>query len=444
MILNLLQKTKSQLSFLDEHTLEVLKESFLSTLVKVFGMGISVILSVALGRLLGADGLGIINLSNRIINILLVVGLLGMRQTIIKEVSIASSKGNNKHVGDVMKTAYWLNGGVTLLLSVILILSAPFFTQTIFNEPRLTYPLIVFLLVLMPQVLSRVFSSALIGCKKIWQSNLLEQTLSVAITTFCLLFIWLMEWSINVKNVAIIYAIGRLSVTFIIGFYWRRLFPNKEEAQLIFAPLLKTSLPMFLITASAVVGTNADAIILGALTSAENVGLYTVAARIALLTSFFLQVTNTVLSPKIASLYDNNQLKELEEMVQRVTKGLTFIGIMMFLVFFFLGEHILNLWGNEFTEAYTILLIVAIGQLVNLGTGAVGVIMLMTGHERIQSKISLAYVALNIILNFGLIYLYGIIGAAIATTTTLIISNVIKVIFVKRLTGINPVFLRIG
>lgn len=442
MIKNLIKVFQSRFSFLDEHTIEVVKESFSSTVVKIMGMIISMTLSIVLGRLLGADGLGIINLANRIVNILLVVGLIGMRQTIIKEVAIARSKLDYKHVGNVMKTAYWLNGGATLILSFLLILLTPYLTQNLFGDPRLTYPLIVFFLVLTPQVLSRIFSSALIGYKKIWQSNLVEQTLSVAITGCCLLFFWILQWDINVNNVAVIYAIGRVSVTLIIGVYWKRLYVRKEKSKPIFVSLLKTSLPMFLITVSAIVGSNADAIILGSLASVEEVGLYTVAVKIALLTSFLLQVTNSVLSPKIAALYDKNKIQELEEMVQQVTKGLTLIGILLLVAFIFLGKFILNLWGDEFTDAYIILLIIAIGQMFNLGTGAVGVIMLMTGHERIQSKISVAFVVLSIILNIVLIYFYGIVGAAVATSLVLICSNITKVIFVKKLTGINPVFLR--
>ena len=99
-------------------------------------------------------GLGIINLSNRIIKILLVVGLLGMRQVIIKEVAIAHNKKDLTHIGNVMHTAVLLNGGITLLLTVIFILLSPWLANEVFNEPKLTYPLIAFLIVITPQIFS--------------------------------------------------------------------------------------------------------------------------------------------------------------------------------------------------------------------------------------------------------------------------------------------------
>ncbi len=50
--------------------------------------------------------------------------------------------------------------------------------------------------------------------------------------------------------------------------------------------------------------TIAHILVLGWLRKAYNVGLYTIAAKIAFMTSFFLTVTNTAVAPKVASLYD--------------------------------------------------------------------------------------------------------------------------------------------
>ncbi|MDC9724260.1 MAG: hypothetical protein PSN34_16035 [Urechidicola sp.] len=65
-IKNLLNKP---LQSLDEHTLEVVKKSSSSLIVKIIGMIAGFLLSIFLGRTLGADGLGVINLSNSLINI---------------------------------------------------------------------------------------------------------------------------------------------------------------------------------------------------------------------------------------------------------------------------------------------------------------------------------------------------------------------------------------
>ncbi|SHJ83193.1 Membrane protein involved in the export of O-antigen and teichoic acid [Tangfeifania diversioriginum] len=427
---------RKRLLKLDEHTLEVVRKSSASTVAKVAGMAIGLLVSVFLGRTIGAEGLGIINLSNRVVNILLVVGLLGMRQVIIKEVAITHNKKDFAHIGNVMHTAYWLNGGITLVLSVILIFLSPWLANTVFNEPRLQYPLMIALVVMTPQVFSRIFSSGLVGYRKIWQSNLVEQTLSIAITGILLVILWLLKREITVNIVAVCYAIGRAGVTISVGLYWHKLYKFKAKRIFIPKPLLKTSIPLLGSTLAAIVVSNADAIMLGWLGTTKEVGLYSVAARLALLTSFFLQVTNASVSPKIAALYESGKMMELEKMVQRVTKGLGLFGLMQVVVFIGAGKFILGIWGAEFTSAYWVLIILGLGQLVNIGTGAVGLLLIMCGYEKTQSHIAVISMLLNLLLNFVLIKYFGATGVAIATALTIAGVNIARVYFVKKKLGI--------
>lgn len=82
----MIKKLKTQLNKLDEHTLEVVKKSSSATIVKVLGMITGLLVSVALGRIHGSEGLGIINLTNKIVTILIILALIGTPQFLIKEI----------------------------------------------------------------------------------------------------------------------------------------------------------------------------------------------------------------------------------------------------------------------------------------------------------------------------------------------------------------------
>lgn len=435
--MSLIKTVKKKLKSLDEHTLEVVKKSSASTIVKVASMAIGLSISVFLGRTIGAEGLGIINLSNRVVNVLLVFGLLGMRQVIIKEVAIFHNKKDFAHIGNIMYSAYWLNGGITLVLSVILILLSPWLANSLFHEPRLTYPLMVSLVVATPQIFSRLFSSALVGYHKIWQSNLVENALSAVITGLILLTLWILKQEITVHRVAIIYATGRVAVTVSVGIYWKTLYKYRSKRKNISKQLIKTSLPLLIITISGMIMTNADVIILAAFVDAKDLGLYTVAARIAMLTSFFLQVTNAAISPKIAILYESGKIKEMEKMVQQVTRVLWFIGLLSLFVYTFAGKYILGIWGSEFMDSYWILLILSLGQLFNIGTGAVGLILIMTGHEKTHRNISISYSIISLIAILTMTYIFGVKGTAIAVAFSVCCENLTKMYFVRKRIGIN-------
>lgn len=424
---------------LDIHTFEVLTKSISSFFVKAGGVLIGLVVSVSLGRILGPDGYGIINLAEKILNILIVLGLFGVRQLIVKNVAIAKEEENYQLIGDTMHSAYKLNGGGAIILSILFIFLSPWISENIFHESRLTIPLMIFLVGLAPQVFSRIISSGLIGYRKIWQSNLVEQTLSITLTGVFVLIAYLSGIYISVSIVALFYVLGRIGVTLSVSLYWNKLFSFQSKWEVKPISLFFDSLPMFLSTVSTIIISNADVIILGIFVDSSYIGLYGIAIKVALLTSFLLQITNSSIGPKIAALYQKGNIKETQKMVQKVTRVLLVFGLISIFLFIIIGEYILSFWGEEFIDAYFILIILSFGQLFNIGTGAAGQLLTMTGFEKINRNISIICMVLNLIFGFIFIKSYGINGAAIVNSITVIILNISRVYFAKKLTGISTI-----
>ena len=124
-------------------------------------------------------------------------------------------------------------------------------------------------------------------------------------------------------------------------------------------------------------------------------------------------------------------------MIQEITKILFFAGLIILLFIFFLSDSILSLWGKEFTNAKNCLIILCVGQFFNIGTGAVGYLLSMTGHEKVLRNITILSLILSVLLNLVLINLIGILGAAIATSSVIIINNLVKAFFVYKKIGIS-------
>lgn len=428
----MLKKLRNRASFLDIHTKEVVSKSAKSTLVKASGIFINLLVSIFLARVLGADGLGVINLSNRVVNIVIIFCLLGTPKILLREIAVAFSQQDWAKVNNYMRSAYIINGSISLVISSVGIIITPWLASNVFNEERLSIPLMLFFGVINFQVFSRIFASGINGFRKIWQSNLVNQTLSISVTGLLILVFWLFKLRIDIETAAILFAIGRIVVTITIGIYWRSLLPSGNTSfSFLHKPLLKSSLPLLFVTLSAVIVNMADGIMLGWLQGSKDVGLYSVASRLAMLTSFFLLVTNSAISPKIAVLYSQGKMKQMEKLVQRITTGLIVFGALPVLVYLFFGEELLSIWGHEFKEANLILIIISIGQLFNISTGATGYILIMCGFEKTQGIISLFSLIFNIALNYFLIKAYGAMGAAISTAATMALQNIVKLIVVK-------------
>jgi O-antigen/teichoic acid export membrane protein len=427
---------KDKITKLDIHTLEVVKKSYSSMIVKMTGMFAAFLISVILGRTIGPEGLGIINLSTKIVAFVLIFIMLGMDTVVRKEVAIAFERKDWQHVGNTIFTSTRIILPIAIGISIVLIMMASWLSENAFKEPKLYLPLLAFSVLLIPQAISRIFESGLIGYRKIWQSNLLNETLSLIVVALGLGVMFILNVKITIPFVLLLYGIGRITVLISVLVYWYLIFQFRGKRIKKTKSMLRVGLPLLIVSSTALIASSADTVMLGLLSNSREIGFYSVAAKLGTLTSFFHLISISSLTPKIASLFHENKLKELETMVQQVTKGLGAIGVLSVLIYFFLGNQILSLWGTEFKEAYWILIIIAFGQLVNLGTGATGMILQMTNNERALGYLTLSTAILNVSLNYVLVPLYGGLGASIATAMTLILQNVIQIILVKKKLGI--------
>ncbi len=426
----------------DLHTLEVLKKSSASIVVKIAGMGAGLLVSIFLGRALGAEGLGIISLSNQFVVLLLVLSMFGMDNVLIKHLAIATDKNDWQHVNDAVYTATLFNGMLALAIAAGGVLIVPFLAKDVFHEPELEIPLLIALTMIIPQTFSRVFASALNGFRKIWQSSLVNEALSTWVVGIGLLLFFLLNVRITVIRVAVLYAIGRLVVTVVIFVYWKSLFRFRGKSRLNIAPMLKMAAPLLVVSGTYVISANADIVMLGWLSNSKDVGVYSVAARLALLVSFFQVVTNSAISPKLAALYAAGMMDDMSRMVRRVTGLLVIIAGVFLAIFIFGGSFILSFWGSEFRQAHLTLIILGIGQFFNISAGCSGGLLIMCGYEKIHGYISMIWAVINLVLNYFLIGRFGAEGAAAATAIAVSGVNMTKMIVAGKKTGIltNPLF----
>lgn len=436
----LIKKIKLIRTSLDINTLEVVKKSSSSLLVKMIGLIAGFVISIFLGRTIGPEGLGIINLSSRIIDLILVFTLFGMDNVVRKETAIAFERKDWQHIANTIYTSLCLNIPFALLISFILIFLAPWISEYLFIETKLTVPLTIFIILIVPQVFSRILASGINGFRKIWQSNLVNATFSSLVTLIGLSLLLLNDIKITIINTAIIYGIGRLSTSIIIGLYWRHLFSFKDlKLVMLTKPMLKVALPLLIVSSTSLIVSSADTVMLGLLSDISEVGLYNVGLRLGMVTSILHIITMSSLTPKVASLYHENKITELQTMVQRITMGLGVIGLIFLIIYILFGNYFLSFWGAEFGEAYWILILIAIAQFVNVSSGATGTILIMTGNEKAVGYLTSFTAFLNIVLNFILIPRFGGLGAAISTGATLIFQNIIQFVLVKRKVGIYTI-----
>lgn len=181
----------------------------------------------------------------------------------------------------------------------------------------------------------------------------------------------------------------------------------------------------------------ADALILGYLTTAEDVGVYTVATRLVTLAIFVLNPINSAFVPHVAHLYHRGDRQGVDKAYGAANRWILRLSAPAFILLLVFPHDLLRLFGNAYSAAAAVTVVLAVGQLANTAAGPCGSVLNMTGLVKVSLLDNAAALVINVVLNLLLIPRYGVIGAAVAWTTSLILVNATKYFQVRRMLGIR-------
>jgi O-antigen/teichoic acid export membrane protein len=199
----------------------------------------------------------------------------------------------------------------------------------------------------------------------------------------------------------------------------------------------RTAASMLLISGVHLVLSQTDTIMVGILVNPTESGYYWSAGRLAGLVVFGLVAASAVVAPAISTCYSRGDTQRLQAIFDEVSKWVLAFAIFVSIALIVGGRLILGLWGESFVGAYSVLVVLVIANLINAWAGPVGFLMTMTGRQNVAAWVMGICAVLNILLNFLLIPLFGMVGASIATATSMSLSSITLVVYAKKYLGVR-------
>jgi O-antigen/teichoic acid export membrane protein len=98
----------------------------------------------------------------------------------------------------------------------------------------------------------------------------------------------------------------------------------------------------------------------------------------------------------------------------------------------------MGIFGPDFERGWPVLVIGAVGQLVNCGVGSVGYLLLMSGNQKRLIKVQFAMTVVSVLTNIILIPALGMVGAALASACVNAGGNLWNLYEVRKALGISP------
>lgn len=208
--------------------------------------------------------------------------------------------------------------------------------------------------------------------------------------------------------------------------------PISNIKHMSYSSLFSISIPMLLAEAMNYVISQTGIIALGIFRSDKEIGLYSIAVRLASLSVFVLHAVNTFVAPKFSYLFSKGDFINLFHIAKRSAMLIFLANFPLFILYLAAGDLILiKFFGNNFIDAFPPLIVLSVGHLFNSISGSTGPFLNMTGNHKIFRNIMSFTAIFNLVMCVWLSNLFGVIGASISAALSLILWNSSALYFTK-------------
>ena len=430
-------------SLQDKDFAELFRKSGVSFLLRILGQILGFALTFIIAHYFGASGLGDYVLAIIVLRVFTLFSKLGMDTASIRFIAAFASQNKFKSIIYFRRKLVVLLMLLSLLFSCIMYFNAEWIS--VFIGARESFIQLNSFLVL-PMAFFILHYQSLRGLKKIAEFSFFFRVSETLFTIISILVIMQFVTSDYVPIYGYVSSICIVSfLSFLSYTYWFNIkSKSQKNEQIDVLPLKKilhVSIPLMFAQSVQFIMAWTDKIMLGSMMTAEYVGIYHIAFKLSMFASITLMAVNSIASPKFAELYANNDIKTLKKVVSQSTKLIFWSSIPLVILFFSFPSFFLGIFGAEFKVATLAFLILSSAKLISALCGSVGNLLQMTGEQLLYMKILSAGAILNVVINYLLIPIYGINGAAIASLFSMSFWNVSMVYFVQKKLGILTLYI---
>ncbi|MEN0064696.1 MAG: oligosaccharide flippase family protein [Myxococcota bacterium] len=416
----------------------VRREISVETVINFGLLGLSqvcgLLTGIVLSRMLGADGLGTYLWCWSVANVLGIIAKLGLEMLLVREIAISKAQGHWGLLRGIVRFAQRSSAGLSLVLGALAVALGALWLDT---ETWHTLMVAMGVMVVMSSV--GLVAAGVRGLGAVSAANVPIQGVRAVGLLGLLALLWKGGWQLPPLAMGA-HLFAWIAAWAVAMLLWRRILPHEARhasPEGPWRPWLRSSAPLLLMTSMNMLQNQASVLLLKGLADDASTGIYGVVAQLAVVTSSVLIVLNSVILPRFAVLHAAGRRRELQSLVSFAAVVSTAASGLFTAAMIALGPTVLSLYGEGFEAGLPALLVLLVGQSVAAVAGSVTQLMVMTGHERELGGWSILSAGLSIALNGLLIPQFGLVGAALATGTVLVVINAILVVRVRQLLGLD-------
>ena len=395
--------------------------------------------AVLLARYMSVADLGYYVLVFTTMTILSVPATMGLPTLLTRYISKYEVSGDRASIKGLL-----IKSNKFVLFSTLIIYALAFISYFFWwkqYEPAMVETIWYGLLLLPVLGFSALRASALRGLKLVILAELPDTLLRNFWFTLLIVGAIVLNFELTPKY-AIIFQVIAAGFSFLLGFVFlnNKLLKKLKTVTPVFhsKEWTKQTIPFSINSGIQMVRSKLLSYILVIFGSLEAVAIFDVASRGANLVAFTLNALNSAISPFVSSAFEEGNMARLQSIVKKTGRLIFLFSLPVALIFIFGGKTLVSLvFGEEYTASYIPLVILCLGQLISSMVGSVGLLLSMTGNQKVFSKSNLQMLVLHVVGSIPMVIYFDVIGAAIIFSSLLILQNLLLLRYVKKKLKIN-------
>lgn len=403
----------------------LLSGAFKSIIVRIVSAAALLGMHVLLAQLMAAADYGAYNFVLAIVGLLALLVQFGLDKSSIRFIPQAASKGDYRAMSQFINfSVKWIVVASAIVLGLMYIL-IPLLD---IDEP-MSKGLTVGLLMLPGLALLQFWQQVLRSLKQIAASQIFEQIVVPLLVGLLAALVFVLGFDLDITWAALIHllvvSIAALGV-------WRRFHATKEMTirvkdsvhKAAVAEWLSVSIPLGIAGLMSFILSRGELIVLGLLLSAEDVATYSVALRLTNLIIFGLAAANAIGAPVFSEMYQGRSKRELQAAVSQTAAIALLMSAPAILVILIFPEMLLTIFGDEYVSAKLPLLILLLGNVVNVVSGPVGPLLTISGEQNFYLRVMAVAMVIKLALLIPAAINFGVVGVAWSAALVTVVWNI--------------------
>jgi len=385
---------------------------------RVTGRAIDLLNLVIIARLLGLEQFGLFSLGWALVQLLRIISPAGLHMAVIHFGAQYWDSKDRRFIG-VLRGAIYSALAIGAMLALSLHLFSPIISRVLYDDIRLisVFRGFAIIIALLPSL--RVAAAATRISQRMQFAVLSEDSFP----PFLLLIMILILAGLGDLEIAKVIAAAAgafaLGLGMALVFLWKvcsQRFLESDYAGFPLPRLIKYAIQVALAGIFTETMVRSIPLLVGYFLTVSHVGIFHAASQPAMITSVILNAFNSILSPMAATLHNGRRYLQMNRLYKLSTRWGLYLSLPIFLILIISPEEVMILlFGEAFGEGAIPLRILALAQINNTGTGAVGVILIMTGNQRDWGKMAILSFVVGLLSARFLIPGFGLKGAGIAS-----------------------------